>query len=114
MTHELDPVEHWIAGDSKTFENTVEEDGSARDITGDTLEWYLFPMGASTTDTSNADFSHNDSGVTVNRVDDSNGRFNVEVNEDVVTSGGNYIQRVIVDPTSSTKQTWTGLVYITP
>lgn len=108
MGHEINPDNHYVEDESVTWEYTVEEDGSAKDIGGATLEWYLLPDKHS--DTADAELDHTDSGIDVSLTSDgSDGRFDVTIDQDVTTDlAGYHWQRVIVDDTGSGKQIWGG------
>lgn len=112
----LDPVEDWVTGDSHTFAFTVTlEDGSAKDISNDSLKWALLERAYD--DRSDAIVTESDSGVeivTSGTVDPTAGEFEVRVDEDTVTDvWGRLSQRVAVDPIDDSQQTWIGEVLLT-
>lgn len=122
MTHSLDPtryylnpVDDWLAGDSRRFEFTVTDSaGNTIDISNYSFEWYLLdndydPDADAVYDDSNAGIEI----VTDSRVDTTVGEFEVRIDEGV-TSGewGDYYQRVVVDPVDDTLQSWEGEVIL--
>lgn len=112
MTHDIITVDHYIAGESLTQEFTVEEDGSAKDISGAEIEWSLLPNRGA--DAADAELDDSDSGVSASIVDAANGRVDVAIDQDVTTGlgGDRYWQRLVVDDSGSGKQIWGGTVRI--
>lgn len=115
--YQLDRIDDHIAGDSIILGPfTVEEsDGSTRDLTNDTLEWYLFDNKYDN-DTSKAILSHTDTGVTIEEPPNSSytdGKFQVFVEQDVTTDfNGEKWQRPVIDAVDASKQTWKGPIEI--
>lgn len=116
--HRITPIDDVIAGDSVVFGPfTVMEDGSPRDLTTDTLEWYLFETELER-DPSNAVISHTDSDVVVEEPPNgsyADGEWQVFVEQGAMDGlHGDYWQRAIVDAADDTRQTWKGEVSIDP
>ena len=112
----LDPVDDWVSGDSHTFAFTVTlADGSAKDISNDTLAWKLVEKAY--LPTSDATLTEADTDVEVvtsGTVDPTQGEFEVRVSEDASTDlWGTYVQRVTVDPPDDSRQAWIGEVLLT-
>ena len=105
------PTEELVAGESRTFEDTVTEDGSAKDISGASVSWYLLPDQGSPN--GDAVVSTGDSGVSSSIVDSANGRIDTTINQGVTDGlAGRYWQRLEVDDTGDGLQKWGGNVYI--
>lgn len=114
--YRIEPVEGHIAGDSIIFGPfTVIKDGSPRDLSNDTIEWYLHddehPL-----DADSALFAHTDDVVEITEVADSgftDGRFQVQVAEGATNDlFGTQYQRAIVETAGGKKQTWLGSVEV--
>lgn len=107
MTHEITPDNHYTAGESVTWEYTIEQDGSVKDLSGFTVEWYLVP--AQGADNSEAKLSTDDSGVSATVVDAANGRVDLTINRGVTDDlAGNLWQRLVLDDSGSGRQIWAG------
>lgn len=112
---QLDAVEDWIAGDSHTFAFTVTlSDGSAKDISEDTIEWELLERAYhSREDAVVTDGDTDVEVVTSGTVDPTAGEFEVRVAEDVTSEDwGRYVQRVTVDPLGDSRQSWIGEILL--
>lgn len=111
---ELPIIEGWPAPDSRELLFTVQlADGTAKDLTNDTLEWELLAKPYHSR--SEAIITGSDPGVNVRTdvVDPTAGQFRVDVDEGVLTGEwGTYHQRVAVDPPDDSKQTWQGRVVL--
>jgi len=107
---ELPAIEGWPAGDSRQLSFTVEQGGTPKDITNDTVEWYLLKRPYH--DLADAILSGESSGVEIFRdtvVDPTAGEFRVDVDEDATANEwGEYWQLVVVDPPGGSRQTWRG------
>lgn len=112
MTHQLDPVTHWIADDSKRFELTLtDSDGDAVQPQGtDEINWRLQNTLEETATDAVIDESSSD--VTVSIEDASAGRVDVFVAQDNDVNPGEYWMRIEHDPAGDTKQSWRGRVRI--
>lgn len=109
MPHEIEPFEDYIAGESVTWEYTLEEGGNPKDLTGVSVEWYLFDReGQDVTDAVLS--SVDDGGVTAEVVSTADGRVDVTIDQDVTADlgGGIYHQRLVADGADGTKEKWVG------
>jgi hypothetical protein len=97
---DIQPHDHYLAGESEVWEFTIQKDGSDYDVSGATVEWYLLPLGSS--DPADAVLSDGDSGVTLSVSDaDSDGtseRVTLAIDQGV-TDGldGYYTQLLEID-----------------
>lgn len=108
MSHRIEPNRHYTAGESIKWTFTVEDDGSAFDISGATLSWYLLDRKGQ--DFDNAAMSDEDSGVDISfETDGTDGKFSLAISENI-TDGmeGDFWQVVEVDPSDSSLQRWAG------
>jgi len=107
---ELPAIEGWPAGDSRQLSFSVEQGGAPKDITADTVAWYLLERPYH--DLAEAVLSGDSTGVdlrTEQVVDPSAGEFRVDVAEDATGElWGEYWQLVVVDPPGGSRQTWRG------
>lgn len=112
MTHDIDPPDHHVAGESLTQEFTIEEAGAAKDISGATVTWELVPDEGDSR--SHAELDDTDSGITVAIVDAAAGRIDVTIDQDVTDGLANrrLWQRLTVDDTGAGKQIWSGYFQI--
>lgn len=113
---ELPTVEDWISGDDRTLAfQVVDANGDAVDISNATVEWELY-VRAYEDDPANAVVTGSDSGVelvTDNRVDTSNGEWEVRIDGSVTADEwGEYHQRALVTQSDGTTATWRGRVVI--
>ena len=112
---ELDPIDGWLSPDSRQLLFTVElADGSAKDISNDSLEWYLLAKPYASD--GDAVVSGSDPGVEVRTdvVDPTAGESRVDIKQGTLTGEwGEYHQRVTVDPPDGSRQTWQGRVTLT-
>jgi hypothetical protein len=108
MSYDITPPDPYGAGESLTQQITIEESGSAKDISGASVDWVLVPDRGD--DVSEALLTSSDSGVTVSIVDGANDRLDVTIDQDVTTDygGQRYWQRLTVDDASNNKQIWSG------
>ena len=113
---ELEPIDGWPAGDSRTLEFTVVVDDNAtpKDISQDDIRWFLLdkPYRSATEST----LGPNSDGVDIitdQLVDPTAGEFRVDIAADA-TDGewGDYWQLVVVDPPGDSQQTWQGRVLV--
>lgn len=117
--YRLDPIEDHVAGDSIIFgPYTVTEDDESRDLTNDTIEWYLFDTEHQSSP-DDARISHEDGGVHIEDPADGGGREDGRVQiyvEQGVTDGhaGEKHFRVIIDPPDESRQTFKGRIDIEP
>lgn len=108
MSHEISPDNHYVEGESVTWEYTIEEDGSAKDLSGASLSYYLLNnRGDANSDAVKDD---GDSGVSVAFTSDgSDGRVDVTIDQGVTDGlNGTYWQRLEVDDTGTGLQKWSG------
>lgn len=111
MAEDIQPPENLVAGESFTFEFTITEDGSAKDISGASLSWYLLPSRGD--DTADAVLEDSDGDVSATITDAANGRADVVVDQGATSDlSGRYWQRFEVDDAGSGLQIWRGDVYI--
>ena len=105
------PTQELVAGESRTIEGTVKENGSAKDISGASTAWFLLPdQGDPDGD---AVLSDSDSGISVSIVDAANGRLDITINQGETDGlSGRYWQRIEVDDTGDGLQKWGGHVFI--
>jgi len=111
---EIDSIDGWPAGDSRTLNFTVVQGGDPKDITNDDVEWYLIERPYH--DPSQALLSGDDDSIdirTADVVDPTAGEFRVDIAPDAtVDRWGEYHQLVVVDPPVVSRQTWRGEVTI--
>jgi len=112
--NDLPPVSGWPQSDSRQLSFTVTQDGTAKDISNDEIEWYL--LERSYDDPTDAVLSPSDSRVEVRTtavVDPTQGEFRVDIAEDEDSElWGEYHQLVVVDPPGDSRQSWRGPVVI--
>jgi len=107
MAHRITPDNDYDEGESVTWEFTIEENGSAKDISGYTPHWYLLP----TKGDANADatLDETDTGVSITIVDATAGRVDLEMDRGVTdTLSGSHWHRIVLDDTGSGRQKWSG------
>lgn len=114
MGEDITPPENFVAGESLIYEFTVTDPdtGNAEDITGATVDWWLLPeQGA---DTSTAELSTADSGVSVAlTTDGSDGRVDLTIDQEVTDGlSGSYWQLLHVDDLGTGLQKYHGNWYI--
>jgi hypothetical protein len=112
----LPTIDGFPASDSRVLAFTVLlADGTPRDISDDTVEWYL--LDKPYTDIQSPLVSDSDPGVEVvtdSRVDTTAGEFEVRIDEGTLAGEwGSVYQRVRVDAIGETRQSWTGEVVLT-
>jgi len=121
-TYELDPtrdtlptIEGWPAEDSRRLLFVVTQDGSAKDISNDTVTWELRTRPYQSAGETVLDGS--DSDVNIRRenvVDPTAGEARVDIDEGALSGEwGDYWQVVTVDPPGNSQQSWTGKVVVT-
>lgn len=111
----LPPIEGWPVGDSRTllFTVTLDDAGTPKDVTNDTLRWALLDKPYA--DRADSVVDDSDAGVTIRRApytDPAQGEFEVLIEEDVVAEWGRLWQEVVVDPLDTSRQTWVGPVVL--
>lgn len=110
MSHYIDPTDHYVEDDSLKWEFTIEEsDETARDVSSDTLEYYLLEDRGD--DEGDAILSDSDAGVDIIIIGDgSSGRVDVVIDQDQTGAyGGDMLwQRFVVDGPDETRQTFHG------
>lgn len=108
MTHDIDPDTHYVADESAVWEYTIEENGTAKNVSGGAIKWYLVPEEGDPD--SDALLDHTDSGVTAAfTTDGSDGRVDVSIDRGVTAGmAGMYWQRLVVDDASTGRQIWRG------
>ena len=113
--YQIPQIDTIVRGDSRRLRFTVTVDGAPKDLTGDTLRWGLFDREYQS-DFDTAALSDADADVTIRTdpiTDPTAGEFEVKIDEgafDVLA--GEWFQRVVVDPTGGSLQTWVGRVLI--
>jgi len=108
MPHLIERNDHYVAGETAQWSFTVEKDGSAKDLTNATVEWYLVPSKGDPDE--DALYDDSDTGITAQVTDATAGELEVVIDRDVTTGdGGNkYWQRLIVTDDQDRTQIWNG------
>lgn len=106
MTHTLDPVDHWIEGDSKRFELTVTDDDGDVIVPGGTDEFSFRVQNSLDDDPSDAVLDETAAEVEISIEDSAAGRVDIFVQQDNGLSPGDYWLRIVHDPGGDTKQSW--------
>lgn len=110
---DLPEIDDWFADNSRRITFTVREGGTVRDLQDDTIRWALYerPYDFSS---STPVLGTTDSGVELIRdpqFDPSTGQFQIRIREGALADEwGKYWQRVVVDPTGATRQSWRGVI----
>ena len=113
--YQIPQIDTIVRGDSRRLRFTVTVDGAPKDLTGDTLRWGLFGREYQS-DFDTAALSDADADVTIRTdpiTDPTAGEFEVKIDAgafDVLAR--EWFQRVVVDPTGGSLQTWVGRVLI--
>jgi len=108
---DIHPHDHYLHGESATWEFTIQQDGSDYDVGAANLSWYLLPVGVS--DPADAVLSDADSGVSLS-VTDSDGDGASEVVTLSIAQGvtdgldGYYTQLLILDDSGAGLAKWAG------
>lgn len=90
---------------TRTFE--IDEDGSDKDLSGASVEWYLLATPAR--DDADAVIDHDTTGVDLSITDAAAGELTLTVEQGVTDDlGGQYWQRLVVDDSGTGLQTWGG------
>lgn len=108
MPHDISPDEHYVADESVTWEYTIEEDGSAKDLSSGSVSWYLLPHKGA--DTGDAILDDSDSSVSASILSPaSDGRVDVTIDADATgdEAGETHWQRLVVE-VGGDKQIWRG------
>lgn len=110
MTHTIDPITHWLQGDSKVIEFSVSGD-DAIDVSGADISWWLVTdIGQ---DENDAELDGSSDDISVSIVDGPGGRIDVEVAEGATTDlEGAFWHYLRVDPADDSRQTWRGRIRI--
>jgi len=113
---ELPDVDDWLAGDDRVLAFTVTDDqGNGIDISNATVTWLLAEREY-IDDDADAVLTQDDSGVEIvtdNRVDTSNGEFEVRIDGSATEDQyGEFYQRPQVEQTDGTVATWRGEVVL--
>jgi hypothetical protein len=113
---ELPPIDDWRTRDSRrlTFVVSTDEQGTPKDVSDDALRWAL--LSKPYDDRADAILDDTDAGVTIRTdpfTDPTQGEFEVKIDEDTVTEWGDVFQRVVVDPSGESRQSWVGPVTVT-
>lgn len=114
MAGDITPPENYVAGESITYELTITEGGSGKDLTGASIDWYLLPgQGRST---SEAVLSTTDDGVSAALVsgEEANGRVDLTIDQGVTDAlgGSSYWQLLHIDDIGDGLQKYRGPWYI--
>jgi hypothetical protein len=109
---DIDPPNQYYERESVRWEFTIEDDGSAKALSGASVDWWLLPSQGAPT--SEAVLSGSDSGVSVSIVDAAAGRIDVVIDQDVTDGlGGSTLwQRLEVDDQGPGLQLWGGYWFI--
>lgn len=105
MAHVITQDDHYTENESARWEFTIEEDGSAKDITGASIEWYLLHDDDDAL--TDAAYDHDTTGIAASIVTAADGRVDVVIEQDIVAEGY-YWQVLVVDDSGSGKQKWSG------
>jgi len=114
---ELPTVEEWLAGDDRVLAFQVTDDSETPvDISNASVSWGLWTRPYQDTD-ADAVLTDADSGVEVvtdNRVDTTNGEFQVRVDGEATDDEyGAYWQRPLVEQPDGTEASWRGKIILT-
>jgi len=120
-TYELSPerdtlptIEGWPSEDSRRLLFTVTQDGSAKDISNDTVEWELRTRPYQSAGDVVLDGSDDVNIRRENIVDPTQGEARVDIAEGALSGEwGDYWHVVTVDPPGESRQSWTGKVVLT-
>jgi hypothetical protein len=109
MTHLIERNDHYVAGETAVWKFTIERDGSAKDVTGAEVEWYLVPGRGDPDD--EALYDHTDTGITAEVTDGPSGAVEVEISSGTTDDlGGRELwHRLIVTDSEGNKQIWNGV-----
>jgi len=112
MPHRIDPYNHHLAGETLVWEHTVEEDGSAKDLSGASVNYYLLAEQGDANDDALLDDS--DADITAAIVDAANGRIDVTFASGATDpyAGQSLWQRLIVDDAAGDRSIWHGPLYV--
>jgi len=108
---DIHPHDHYLHGESATWEFTIQQDGSEYDIGSADVSWYLLPVGAS--DPADAVLSDADSGVSLSVTDpDGDGAsemVTLSIAQGVTDGlGGYYTQLLVLDDSGAGLAKWAG------
>ena len=105
----------FVSGDSRRLRFTITIDGVAKDITEDTIRWGLFAREYER-EIDDAVLNDDDDGVAVLTdpiTDPSAGELEVRIDREVTADiAGEFYQRIRLEATGSTEQSWRGRVLI--
>lgn len=107
MPHRITPDQHYTAGEYVRWEYTIEENGSAKDITNASVSWHLLNRQGD----ANADavLDDGDTDVSASITNATNGRVDVELSSGATSDlSGNYWQRLTVTDSNGKEQIWSG------
>jgi len=113
---DLDAIEGWPAGNSRTlnFRVFVDTEATPKDITNDVIRWRLVERPYH--DAADAVLDGETDGVDIRTegvVDPTAGEFRVDIGPGVTDAlWGEYTQVVVVDPLAVSRQSWRGDVLI--
>jgi len=117
FSFELPDIEEFLAGDDRTLAfQVVDADGNGVDISSATISWDVYEREYQT-DAADAVISDGDSGVEIvtdNRVDSTDGEFEIRV-DGAATSDmwGEFYHRPEVEQTDGTVASWRGEIVLT-
>lgn len=108
MSHEIERNDHYVGGESVVWGFTIEDDGSTKDISSASVEWYLLESRGQPNE--DALLDHTDSGITAQITDGPNGEAEVKIESGVTDSysGSRKWQRFILEDSSGNVQIWRG------
>jgi len=105
----------FVSGDSRRLRFTITIDGEPKDISQDTIRWGLFAREYERT-IENAVLNEDTDGVNIRTdpiTDPTVGEFEVRIDREVTADiAGEFYQRIRLEATGSTEQSWRGRVLI--
>lgn len=114
MPHEITAYDDYVATDSIEWTFDVEEDGSAKSLTGASVDYVIVPDRGDAN--SDAILDDGDSAVTIDiEPGGTTGRFTVTIDRGELDRGGESLwHRVRVQDSSSGQKTFSGPFYVNP
>lgn len=109
MTHEIPRNDHYVGGESIIWKFDIKnEDGTDKDLSNGSAEWYLFNRRGQ--DTADALLDSSSTGVDVTITDTTAGKAEVRLSGSATEeyAGGRYWQRFIVTDANGNTQIWNG------